>query len=62
MEIGYQADGFAGVAKQTGSAALAQANRELNEAIQDTPPDKRSQYRSVIRWEGDGYAWYWIKR
>ena len=62
VNINYQDQGFCGTAKQSATAALKQANRALTAAIQNTPGDKRPEYRSLIRWEGDGYAWYWILR
>ena len=58
----YQDQGFCGTAKQSATDALKQANREMHAAIQNTPVDKRPEYRSLTRWEGDGYAWYWVLR
>jgi len=60
--VHYQDQGFCGTAKQSANDALKQANRELNAAVNDTPEDKRPEYHSQIRWEGDGYAWYWLLR
>ena len=71
VNMNYQDQGFCGTVctkpngqryKQSTTAALKQANQEMYAAIQNTPGDKRPEYRSLIRWEGDGYAWYWILR
>ena len=62
VNMNYQDQGFCGTAKQSATDALKQANRALTAAIQNTPGDKRPEYYSRIRWEGDGYAWYWILR
>jgi hypothetical protein len=58
----YQDQGFEGTAKQSPQAALTKANREVFYAKYRTPVDQRDLYRSSIRWEGDGYGWYWILR
>ena len=62
VNVNYQDQGFCGTAKQSATDALNQANREMHAAIQNTPGDKRPEYYSRIRWEGDGYAWYWMLR
>lgn len=56
----YQDQGFCGIKHQTTKQALNRANQELNAAIAATPIDELTKYRSVIRWERDGYAWYWL--
>jgi hypothetical protein len=56
----YQDQGFQGVKNQSATKALAAANADLIEARNNTPTTDMDNYRSVIRWEGDGYAWYWI--
>ena len=64
VNMDYQAQGFCGMRTgcSSATAALKQANMQLHAAIQNTPVDKRPEYRSLTRWEGDGYAWYWVLR
>lgn len=57
----YQDQGFV-PADQANQKALTRANEQLREAVEKTPVNRRSEYRSVIRWERDGYGWYWIVR
>jgi hypothetical protein len=60
MTTHYQDQGFQGVKNQSATKALNAANAELAQARNHTPSDEIPNYRSIIRWEGDGYAWYWI--
>lgn len=57
----YQDQGFVPADGQN-QKALNRAKDQLQEAIAATPIDRRHEYRSVIRWERDGYGWYWIVR
>ena len=59
----YQEQGFSPVNKtQSNQAALREAKFSVTKAIAATPTEQRELYKSVIRWEGGGYGWYWILR
>ena len=58
----YQDQGFVPADERNNYKALARANERLAECRNATPKALRAEYRSIIRWEGDGYGWYWILR
>ena len=58
----YQDQGFVPVDERNIYKSLARANEQLAECRNATPKALRAKYRSIIRWAGDGYSWYWILR
>jgi hypothetical protein len=54
--ISHQDTGWIANSRDAGT----QANAAIAGARNATPAEVRDEYRSYIRWLGDGYEWGWV--